>query len=282
MSYAKPANLSKALALLQEGAPRIIAGCTDFFPSLLPGDRAEAILDITAIPDCRGITATSPGWRFGAAVTWTEVVRASLPPAFDALKLAAREVGSIQIQNRGTMAGNICNASPAADGVPPLLALDAQVEIASASGTRTVPLGAFIRGVRKVDLAPGEMVAAILVPQIPDTARSAFLKLGNRTHLVISIAMVAAIVDVLDGNVADARVAVGSCSPVAQRLPALEARLRGRSVSEFAGMDFAAEGALAPLSPISDLRGSAGYRMDVAAELCRRAVIQATVGGIAQ
>lgn len=237
------------------------------------------MLDITGIDECRGIAQTTEGWRIGAAATWTDVVRAPLPPAFNALKLAAREVGSIQIQNRGTVAGNICNASPAADGVPPLLALDASVEVASAAASRTVPLGAFIKGVRKIDLHPGEMVTAIHVPRISGGAQSAFLKLGSRTHLVISIAMVAVIVEFLGEVVTDVRVAVGSCSPVAQRLPVLEARLRGLSVEQIAQTDFVATGGLTPLTPISDVRGSAGYRMDVAAEMCRRAVLQAINGG---
>ncbi|ABG31164.1 xanthine dehydrogenase family protein subunit M [Roseobacter denitrificans] len=279
MSYAMPLTLCEALALLRDGSPRVIAGCTDFFPSQAPGARAQSLLDITAISDCRGISETADGWRIGAAVTWTDVVRAPLPPAFDALKLAAREVGSIQIQNRGTVVGNICNASPAADGVPPLLALNAQVEIASSDATRTVPLSAFIQGVRKVDLARDEMVVAVIVPKVSATAQSAFLKLGSRKHLVISIAMVAAVAEVQNGRLSDVRVAVGSCSAVAQRLPGLEARLIGCAVGDVATLDFAADDNLAPLTPISDVRGSAEYRMDVAAELCRRAVVQACGGG---
>ncbi|GIT86695.1 xanthine dehydrogenase family protein subunit M [Roseobacter sp. OBYS 0001] len=278
MSYAMPLTLPEALALLRDGSPRIIAGCTDFFPAQAPGARTESILDITAISDCRGISEIADGWRIGAAASWTDVVRAPLPPAFDALKLAAREVGSIQIQNRGTVVGNICNASPAADGVPPLLALNAQVEIASCDATRTVPLNAFIQGVRKVDLAADEMVVAVIVPKVSASAQSAFLKLGSRKHLVISIAMVAAVVEVQNGMLSDVRVAVGSCSAVAQRLPGLEARLIGCAVGDVPTLDFAAQDSLAPLTPISDVRGSAEYRMDVAAELCRRAVVQACEG----
>lgn len=275
MTYAMPASLPEALSLLQSGTPRIVAGCTDFFPSSAPGTRAEAILDITAIPACRGIVETAQGWRIGAAVPWSDIIRAPLPPAFDGLKLAARDVGSIQIQNRATVAGNICNASPAADGVPPLLALDGFVEIASERGTRHVPLARFIQGVRRVDLGAGEMVTAIHVPRMAQHARSAFLKLGSRTHLVISIAMVASHVEMDGDRVGDVRIAVGSCAPVAQRLPDLEARVRGCTRSEVAALDFAAGDALAPLSPISDVRGSAEYRLDVAATLCRRAVVQA-------
>ncbi|MEM7446367.1 MAG: FAD binding domain-containing protein [Pseudomonadota bacterium] len=279
MPYLAPTKPSEALAFLRDAAPTIIAGCTDFFPSQAPGHVADNILDVTMIEGMRGVTETENGWRIGAATTWTDIIKAPTPPAFDALKLAAREVGSVQIQNRGTVAGNLCNASPAADGVPPLLALDAQVEISSHSATRIVPLSAFITGVRKTDLRDDELVAAIHIPTISDKAGSGFQKLGSRTCLVISIAMVAAVAEILDGRIAMAHIAVGSCSPVAQRLPNLEAKLTGTVVSDLADFDFCAQDALAPLSPISDVRGSADYRLDVVPELCRRAVLQACSEG---
>jgi CO/xanthine dehydrogenase FAD-binding subunit len=156
--------------------------------------------------------------------------------------------------------------------VPPLLVLDAQVEVASASGTRMVPLAEFITGVRKVDLRAQELVSAIFIPSISDEAQSAFSKLGSRTHLVISIAMVGVVARVQTGKIADVRIAVGSCSPVAQRLHALEARIEGQSVEDIAQFDFAE---VDVLSPISDVRGSAEYRLDVVSEMCRRAVLDA-------
>jgi CO/xanthine dehydrogenase FAD-binding subunit len=174
----------------------------------------------------------------------------------------------VQIQNQGTIAGNLCNASPAADGVPPLMVLDAVVEVASVAGTRQVPLADFITGVRRVDLRPDEMVTAIHVPDLPESARSHFLKLGSRTYLVISIVMVAVLVRVDAGRIAEARIAVGSCAPVARRLPGLERALTGIEVAALEAVEFD----MAGLSPISDVRGSAGYRHDSAAELCRRAL----------
>ena len=269
-----PTSTTDALAMLSEAGPRIVAGCTDFFPGRKQGEVTEDILDITRIAEFRGIRETEDGWRIGAARTWTEIVRAPLPDAFTGLKQAAREVGSVQIQNRGTLAGNICNASPAADGVPPLLALDAVVEIVSVRGARTVPLERFILGPRSVDLAADEIVSAILIPPVPSSAGAAFLKLGSRRHLVISIAMVAVVAEITDGRVAEIRIAVGSCAPVALRLPELEARLRGMTRDEIAAMDTAATGGLGALSPISDVRGTADYRRSVVAELCRRAVLQ--------
>ena len=157
MGYFAPASLDDALSVLDRGDASIVAGGTDFFPGLAAGKRPRSILDPTGIEVLKGIARTPGGWRIGAAATWSDIVSEQLPACFDALKEAGREVGSIQIQNAGTIAGNICNASPAADGVPPLLALNAEVEIASAAGTRRVALGDFITGVRAVDLRPGEL-----------------------------------------------------------------------------------------------------------------------------
>ncbi|MFU8866092.1 MAG: FAD binding domain-containing protein, partial [Rhodobacterales bacterium] len=202
------------------------------------------------------------------------VIRADLPPAFDGLKAAAREVGSIQIQNAGTLAGNLCNASPAADGVPPLLTLGAVVELSSTTGTRLMPLGDFLQGPRKTARLPGEMLTALLIPDQPQAAQGAFLKLGARHYLVISIAMVAAVVTVDRGRIAQAAVAVGSCSATAQRLPALEADLTGSRVDEVraSGPALISPAHLVPLSPIADVRGSADYRMEAAATLIARVV----------
>jgi CO/xanthine dehydrogenase FAD-binding subunit len=277
--YSAPTSVKDALAVLKASQPRIVAGGTDFFPSQRAGAQARNLLDLTRIEGFRGITRTASGWRIGAATTWTDIVKAPLPPAFDALKQSAREVGSVQIQNRGTLAGNVCNASPAADGLPPLLALNAEVEIASTDNPRRVPLSHFVTGVRKIDLAADEMVAAIHIPTMPDDMTSAFVKLGSRKYLVISIVMVAANVQVQNGIIQQARVAGGACSPVAQRLPALEALVQGRAVAELAGLDFGDDTLFAPLSPIADVRGSAAYRVRAVAELCRRALIQAATGG---
>src|SRR6185437_9538011 len=202
-----------------------------FYPARVGQSVVEDVLDIGGIESLRGIARTESGWRIGATATWSEVIDADLPALFDGLKQAAREVGGRQIQNAGTVAGNLCNASPAADGVPPLLALDAEVELAGPPGTRRLPLSAFITGNRRTLLAPGELLVAIRVPKPAHDARSAFLKLGARRYLVISIAMAAATLEIEDGRVVSARIAVGACSAVAQRLPALEGALAGTPVA---------------------------------------------------
>ena len=267
-NYLRPHRLEEALGALQQPFT-VLAGGTDFYPARVGRTIDEDVLDISAIADLRGIAATSAGWRLGATATWGELIAADLPPLFDGLKQAAREVGGRQIQNAGTIAGNLCNASPAADGVPPLLALDAEVEIANRSGSRKVPLAAFITGNRRTVLRPGELVVAIHVPTPAHDARSAFLKLGARRYLVISIAMAAATLEISGGRVARARVAVGACSAVAQRLPALEAALAGAPVDGALGTQVEPEH-LAPLTPLDDIRGSARYRTDVTLTLLKR------------
>ncbi|MDH3265313.1 MAG: FAD binding domain-containing protein, partial [Paracoccaceae bacterium] len=210
----------------------------------------------------------------GAAASWTEIARADLPPAFDGLKAAAREVGSAQIQNSGTLGGNLCNASPAADGLPCLLTLDAEVELVSARGSRLMPLSGFVTGPRRTALEPGEILAAVNVPRASGAGQGSFVKLGARRYLVISIAMAAARVEAEGGRILRAALSVGACSPVAVRLPALEAALAGASVAEAVAR--VVPGLVAPaLAPISDVRAEAGYRAEAAVEILRRALAEA-------
>jgi CO/xanthine dehydrogenase FAD-binding subunit len=273
--YLRPTRLSDALAALGERPWLLLAGGTDYYPGRVGKPLDDDILDLTAIGELRTMRREDGYWRIPALVTWSEIIaNDALPPLFDGLKRAAREVGGVQIQNAGTLCGNLCNASPAADGTPNLLALEAEVELASRRGTRRVPVHEFITGNRETTKAPDELVTAILVPNTAGVARSTFLKLGARRYLVISIVMVAAVVALDgDGRIADARFAVGACSVVARRLPGLEAALIGRPLHP----DLAAAVSpdhLVPLSPIDDVRGTEAYRRDVALTLVRRAIVE--------
>src|SRR5262245_3734749 len=266
--YLRPTRLDEALQALAR--PRtVLAGGTDFYPARVGRAIDEDVLDITAIATLRGISSSARGWRLGATTTWSELLDTPLPPLFDGLKQAAREVGGRQIQNAGTLAGNLCNASPAADGVPPLLALDAEVELAGPAGSRRLPLAAFITGNRRTALAPRELMVAIHIAKPAHDARSAFYKLGARRYLVISIAMAAATLEIDNGRIAAARVAVGACSAVAQRLPSLETALAGAALDH--RLDNRVDAAhLASLKPIDDVRGSAAYRRDAVITVLRR------------
>lgn len=267
--YLRPASLPEALAAMAS-APRLpLAGGTDHYPARVGLSPDEDLLDLTALTALRGISEDETGWRFGATTTWTEVIEADLPPPFDGLKAAAREVGGVQIQNAGTLGGNLCNASPAADGTPNWMALDAEVELASEAGTRSLAVADFVRGNRRTARQPDEILTAIRVRRPPARARGTFLKLGARRYLVISIVMVAAAATYDEaGRIAGARVVVGACSPVPVRLASLEARLVGSepdpALVEPADLD--------PIAPIDDVRATAGYRRDAALTLVRRAV----------
>lgn len=276
--YVRPTELSDALAALAAGPLTVLAGGTDFYPARVGRPVTEDILDISALGALRGISDQGDHFRIGATTTWSDIVAAPLPPWFEALKLAAREVGGVQIQNAGTVAGNLCNASPAADGIPPLLAMDARVELAAATSRRLVPLADFVLGNRRTGRRPDELVTAIRVPKPGRETRATFLKLGARRYLVISIVMVAATIEIAEQRVAAARIAVGACSAAARRLPSLEADLFGKPVAAGLG-EVVAENHVAALSPIDDVRGTALYRGDAARTLIARALEALAAGG---
>ena len=275
--YLRPQTITDAAHILAVEGGTILSGGTDFFPAL--GDRpvAGTVIDISGIREMKGIRATPTEIWIGGLTTWSEVVASPLPRCYDALKSAARGIGGIQIQNRGTVAGNLCNASPAADGVPPLLALDAEIELVSSAETRRVPLSEFVVGNRKTLRRADEILAAVIVPRNLDDAASVFLKLGARRYLVISIAMVATVVqEDGHGRVSEARVAVGSCSANAQRLNGLERALVGAPARTGLGAMVTPQ-FLSLLSPMTDVRATASYRNDAALTLVSRA-LDACVG----
>jgi N-methylhydantoinase B len=269
-AYHRPRSLAEALALRAAGEVLPLAGGTDVYPArtarLAWGDPAHpTVLDLTAIPGLGAIEEDAAGWRIGCLVTWAALRRAALPPLFDGLRAASREVGGPQVQNRGTLVGNLVTASPAGDGIPNLLALDAEVEIAGPDGTRLLPVARFITGRRRTALRPEEIVTALRIPRLAG-AQGGFEKLGARRYLVISIAMAAGVV-VADAaeRIAEARLALGACSPVALRLPLLEAALEGVPLAEAWRVPAARH--VAALAPIDDVRASAAYRREAAVTL---------------
>lgn len=280
--YAQPDDLDDALRLLQDSnsiQPKtaemavpwtILAGGTDVYPSSYEKSMPRRILDLHLLTELKHIGQNASRIRIGAGVTWSDLIQAELPPAFDALKLAAREVGSVQIQNQGTLVGNLCNASPAADGVPPLLVLNAMVELTSIRGIRTLPLAEFILGNRLTARQQDELVTAIVIPKEFASGHSSFVKLGARKYLIISISMVAArLACDEEGLITDAAVSVGSCSLVAQRLTALESRLISQRVDDnLAALVSVAH--IDSLAPIDDVRSTAHYRKQASIELIQR------------
>jgi CO/xanthine dehydrogenase FAD-binding subunit len=268
--FLRPGSLNEALEALAQTRGTILSGGTDLFPGTTASRLTGTVIDISRLSELRGIQFSHDAIRIGARTTWTEIASASLPPGFDGLRAAAREIGGIQIQNQGTIGGNICNASPAADGVAALTALDAEVTLVSHNASRAVPLADFIQGNRKTTRQPHEILTSVQVPRHWENAASSFLKLGARRYLVISIVMVAANLNVSRGTVRKAAVCVGSCSPRALRLHALEDALVGAAVSQLS--ELAQPEHFSSLSPIDDIRATAVYRHEAAQTLVGRAL----------
>lgn len=275
--YEVATDLDAALRRVADGGWTPLAGGTDFYPARVGRPVGESLLDLSGLRELHGIARTGDApdgaWRIGALATWSEIGQAPFEQKFVALQQAAREIGGLQIQNQATIGGNLCNASPAADGVPALLALEARVELASLRGVRTLGIDEFVLGNRRTARADDELLVAVLLPCRSGNARSAFLKLGHRRYLVISIAMVAVAVDFdAQQRLAHCAIAVGSCSAAACRLPVLESGMletpREWLVQRFE--ELVTDEAFAPIAPIDDVRGTAAYRRQAAVELLRR------------
>ncbi|MGE0875879.1 MAG: xanthine dehydrogenase family protein subunit M [Burkholderiales bacterium] len=279
MDYVSVSDLEEAIRLRQQTGFAVLAGGTDVYPALENGIRIPGVIDITAVEALRApIRREGDVWTIPTLTTWTDVIEASLPPQFDALKQAAAEVGGRQIQNTGTVGGNICNASPAADGVAALLALDASVVLRGTKGTRAVPLADFIQGNRRTALAPDEILTAVRVPAATGRHASLFKKLGARRYLVISIVMTAVLIELDEARaVRRAAIAVGACADRALRLPAAENALRGVEADGLARYELPDE-AVALLAPIDDVRGSAAYRRHAVKALVEQAIHEISRG----
>ena len=189
-----------------------------------------------------------------------DIINENLPSCYDMLKACAKEVGSIQIQNLGTIGGNICNASPAADSIPCLLALDAKLELSSANNQRIIPIDEFILGSRKTKLEQGEILTSIIIPKEKENGSSSFRKIGARKYLVISISMVACRILISNNIIEDISISVGSCSEVAKRIFSIERQLIKKNINEdiFNQVDFSQ---LNEISPITDIRSTNVYRL---------------------
>lgn len=279
--YWRTGSLEEALAVLARHRPRVLAGGTDLFATPQSPSAPEGWLDLGGLEALKGWRddAGPDGacLRLGALTPWSAIVRGGFPAWGRALVQAAREIGGVQIQNRGTVGGNLCHASPAADGVPALIALDARVELCRQGGSREIALADFVLGPRRTDRRPDELLTAIVLPSPAPGARSSFVKLGHRRYLVIAIASVAMSLSLGgDSRVRRVRVAVGACGPRASRLATLEQRLTGLAapldpdtVWRCADAD-----ALAALTPIDDVRGTADHRRDAVRHLLSRGLAE--------
>jgi CO/xanthine dehydrogenase FAD-binding subunit len=268
-----PRSLSEALEELADcPGSRPLAGGTDLMVALeagtLPAGRYVSLLDCTEL---RGIDVTSDRVSLGALTTYTEIRRSPvLQRDYPMLIAAALETGGVATQNRGTVGGNIANASPAADTPPALLAYDASLELMSAAGARVVPYVHFHRGYKKMDLQPGELIARIHLPRrsLSGATRDYYRKVGTRRAQAISKVCFAGTIRLEGDRVQHVRIALGSVAPNAVRATSAEAALQGYALTP-AALAAAEEALVSEIAPIDDIRSTALYRTRVACNLLR-------------
>jgi carbon-monoxide dehydrogenase medium subunit len=273
--YFEPKTLSEATSLLKEHASKakVLAGGTDLIIQMEDKlVRPEYVINLKRIPGLEDIGTNGSGVRIGALTKMREIQKSSLIiQKYPALAEAAGEVGSVQIRNLATLGGNVCNASPAGDTLPALLALDATVKIAGPSGERTIPIREFFLGPRKTVLADGEIVMSFFLPTPPPHSGSKYIKLTIRRLMDLAFVGVAAAVT-MDGKACkDVKIALGAVAPTVIRATNAENILKGKTLTDEL-LTRAGEAATQESKPISDLRASAEYRREMVAVLTRRAV----------
>ena len=267
-----PRTLAEAYALLADGGRRPLAGGTDALVERTAGvPGADRYLDLAALDELLGIRVLDGALILGAATTYAELRRDPLIAEHaSVLAEMSAEVGSAQIQNRGTLGGNIATASPAGDSLPVLLALDAEIVVGGVRGERTLPAASFFPAYRRTALAADELILRIRIPLVPDRT-VAFRKVGTRRAQAISVVVLAVAWRWENGLWRDVRVALGSVAPTPIRARATEAALEGMpptaEVAAVAAATLAAE-----ITPIDDVRSTAVYRRTVAGRILHRIV----------
>ncbi|NCG24010.1 MAG: 2Fe-2S iron-sulfur cluster binding domain-containing protein [Actinobacteria bacterium] len=272
----RPRSLTHALEILAaDPTVRPIAGGTDLLLDLHRGGPGEPVtlLDLSGLTELRGITINDGRVRIGAGVTHNEIVaHHELPTVGLPLAQACLEIGSPQLRNRATVAGNIATASPANDTISALLALDAAVTLASLAGERTLPLDDFFTGFRATGLEPGELITAVEFPAMSSPEDGIWVKLGNRSAQAISVVHLGIVVHRDEGGlVRGARIAIGSVAERVILLPEAAAALIGSPLTGGV-IKRAAEAAVGAVVPLDDVRATAVYRVDIIPTLVTRAL----------
>lgn len=275
--YISPNSLDEAMELLAEhrGQARIVAGATDLLLEMERGLRTgvTVLVDITRVPGLDEITLDDDGWvHIGPLVTHNQVAASkTIRQRAFALARASWEVGSPQIRNRATVAGNLITASPANDTISPLMALNAQLTLRSKSGERVVPLDRFYTGVRRTVMADDEVLTDVAFHVAQDDMRSTFIKYALRKAQAISVVNAAVVLTLDDGMVRKAAITLGAVAPTILRVAEAEAALEGKDLSE-ESIDAASSLAAAASRPIDDLRASARYRRAMVKVMVQRAL----------
>jgi carbon-monoxide dehydrogenase medium subunit len=276
MNYIAPETYDEACRVLDEFSTRakILAGGTDLMIQMERGQRnPEVLVSLDRIPGWDALH-TQDGVHMGAGTSYRQLEK-SLPASgpYAALIEASRQVGGIQVRNVATVAGNLCNASPAADSVPPLLVMDASLTVTGLAGTRSIPVYEFITGRGQTVLASAEILTQIDIPALPQRTSTVFLKAGRRRAMEISFVSVAARITLADDGetIQTARIALGAVAPTPIRVPAAEQLLEGERLSAEM-IKHAARLAVQATDPISDVRASAEYRRHLVEVMVQRAI----------
>jgi carbon-monoxide dehydrogenase medium subunit len=274
MRYEAPSTTREAATLLanEAGAAYVLAGGTDLLVRMKLGHiEPELVVDIKRIPAMKSIDHSAKGTRIGAAVSGAELgEHKAVAKAWPGVVEATNLIGSDQIQSRCTMVGNLCNASPAADSVPAMIAAGAKVVVVSGSGRRTVPVEKIVTGPGRTSLAKGEVIEAVILPARPARSGDAYLRFTPRTEMDIAVVSVGVNLTLERGRVKTARVVLGAVAPTAVLVPAAAKAIIGTSLDDEA-LSRLAEACSAACDPIDDKRGTIEYRTKVAGVLARRA-----------
>ena len=263
--FFQPLTVEEALVCLAKENTMACAGGTNLYVDRKHGkflDKDYVSLD--KLQELKLVVEQADGWHIGSMVNFACAEKLDIPGA-ECFVSASSQVGAPQIRNRGTVGGNIVSASPAADSVPALMALDAKVVLKSVSGERVVELAAFMKGPGRTDLKPGELMTEIIIPACK--GRSVFSKAGKRNALAIAICNQAVYMETENGNIKEIRVAMGSVAPTAVRAYGAEAMLKGTDAAALESSEFKAalkEALLKDICPIDDVRATREYRQSVA------------------
>lgn len=273
--YVSAKDVGHAVAALAEhgGKAKILAGGTDLLVELKHAVHdPQVIVDVSRVRELKTIAVADDGLHIGALATHGEIMASSIVrDMFPALVEAAHSIGAVQTRNLGTLGGNLITCVPSMDSGPTLIALEASLTVANASGERRMPLGELFAGPRKTTLKPGDLLVDIVIPKENLNKPAAFEKFGLRKGQALALVNAAAAFFPDKGNFRAPRIALGAVAPVVIRAPKAEAYLEGRAISAEA-MAEAGRIAATEAKPISDFRASAGYRRDLIAVLVKRAL----------
>ena len=278
IEYIRVSELDEALRLLsRKEDAKVLAGGTDLVVDMKIGRyRPKTVIDISGIKSLRYVIDEGDKVRIGALTKMQDIVES--PVVREKLPLLAEAVsmlGSWQIRNMATVGGNLCNASPAADSAPPLLAHEAKIKLTSIEGTREIPITEFFTGPRKTVMYKTEILQEVVVPYDADFARSySYVKVGRRNSFTLSVVAVATVLKVRNRSIEDVRVALNAVAPTPVRARSVESFLKGREAGSEV-IEKASELVLSDISPISDVRASAEYRKHLSRVLVKDALLKA-------